>query len=43
MPANEWPDDISPVSYPAPESTGQKDDFHGTVIADPYRGLTFST
>lgn len=39
MPANEWPDDNSPLSYPVPESTDQKDYFHGTVVADPYRGL----
>src|SRR5215472_7792399 len=39
MPASEWPDDNSRISYPAAEAGDQEDDFHGTVIADPFRWL----
>jgi prolyl oligopeptidase len=39
MPRNEWPDGNSQISYPTPESSNQKDDFHGTVVADPHRPL----
>jgi len=27
------------ATYPTPPSTDQVDDYHGTVIADPYRPL----
>jgi prolyl oligopeptidase len=39
MPGNEWPGGNGPISYPTPETSDQEDDFHGTVVADPYRPL----
>src|SRR5215469_4671471 len=39
MPGNEWQDGNGRISYPVPDASDQKDDFHGTVIADPYRPL----
>jgi prolyl oligopeptidase len=39
MPGIEWPDGNDRISYPVPEISNQEDDFHGTVIADPYRHL----
>jgi prolyl oligopeptidase len=39
MTENGWPGDSSGINYPRPEVSDQKDDFHGTVIADPYRSL----
>lgn len=39
MPGNEWPDGNGRFSYPVPETSDRKDDFHGTLIADPYRPL----
>src|SRR3954451_18008410 len=29
----------APFSYPQPPKTDQADDYHGTKVADPYRGL----
>jgi prolyl oligopeptidase len=39
MPRSEWLAGDGRISYPVPETADQKDDFHGTVIADPYRPL----
>ncbi len=39
MRANEWPGGNCRISYPAPETSDQEDDFHGTVIEDSYRHL----
>jgi prolyl oligopeptidase len=39
MPLSKWPGGNNRISYPAPEASDQKDVFHGTVIADPYRHL----
>ncbi len=37
MTSSEWPAGDDRISYPAPEASDQKDNFHGVVIADPYR------
>jgi prolyl oligopeptidase len=39
MPRSPWPGSSGPISYPVPETSEQKDDFHGEVIADPFRPL----
>jgi prolyl oligopeptidase len=36
---SEWPAGNARMSYPVPATSDQDDDFHGTVIADPYRPL----
>jgi prolyl oligopeptidase len=39
MPKDEWPGCDGRITYPVPETSDQEDDFHGTVIVDPYRRL----
>jgi prolyl oligopeptidase len=43
MAESEWPGGNGRISYPVPETSDQKDDFHGEVIADPYRPLEDSS